>query len=168
MEMDTWWPSVQRGAAQHLVVVILVLSGSVCSLDAVVVLLPCFSSPACCWQSDFSHVSECECNDLGTVWSYRCWSVVWHLSHWQNWEESPRLILQTHFSGEERDWSIFRSAKCSQHSAEAWCAWSPESHSRGRNDYKPVGSNQFSCHGDKTFSNNYLKIQLWKMYFLYV
>lgn len=20
----------------------------------------------------FSHVSECECNDLGTVWSYRC------------------------------------------------------------------------------------------------
>lgn len=51
MEMDTWWPSVQRGAAQHLV--ILVLSGSMRSLDAVVVLLPCFLSPACHWHSDF-------------------------------------------------------------------------------------------------------------------
>lgn len=109
--------------------VILASSGTACSRDAVAVSTR-YLSPAYCWHSVFSlrlflGTKRMFCPRL-ELKILQC--AFTSLCHWQAWEESHRLILQNHFSGVERDRSIFRSAKCWQR--PAWSTWAPENHSK--------------------------------------
>lgn len=112
---------------------------------------------ACCWHC----VSGCECNDLGTVGAAD--TEVWFRISATGREESHWLIFANSFL-----WSgkwLINIQKC-QMLTTSWYGLSPASPSRGRGNYEPVDSNQFSCHCDKAFSNNCLKM-LWNVYILY-
>lgn len=121
--------SVVTQMLQHQHLVISVSSGTACGRDAVAVSTS-YLSPAYCWHSDVSlclflgmNGMICHCLELQML---TCGFTS--PGHWQTWEESHRLILQTHFSGVERDWSTFINAKCSQHLA--WSTWAPENDSK--------------------------------------